>query len=101
VLGSPQQAFGWTNNNPGCTMTYELDISAIAPGGNDVWQSGDLLPGFGTTNPASNPLPASSNIYTTLYTVNNGTVLGNTQNSYTTNGSGSKQIVGKLNGGKR
>ena len=101
VIGSPQQAFGWTNNNPGCTMTYELDISAISPGGNDVWQSGDQLTGSGVTNPASNPLPANSNIYTTLYTVNNGTVLGNTQNSYTTNGSGSKLTAGKLNGGKR
>ena len=82
-------------------MTYELDISAISPGGNDVWQSGDQLTGSGVTNPASNPLPANSNIYTTLYTVNNGTVLGNTQNSYTTNGSGSKLTAGKLNGGKR
>jgi serine protease len=101
VLGSPQQSFGWTNNNPSCTMTYELDISAIAPGGNDVWQSGDALSGFSVTNPAGNPMPASSNIYTTLYTVNNGTVLGNTQNAYTTNSSGIKGSIVKINGGKR
>jgi hypothetical protein len=87
VLGAAQETFGWTNNNPSCTMTYELDISAIAAGGNDVWQSGDLLPGFSVTNPGGNPLPDNSNIYTTLYTVNNGTVLGYTENSYTTNNS--------------
>jgi len=101
ILGSPQQTFGWTNNNPSCTMTYELDISAIAPGGNDVWQSGDTLSGFSVTNPAGDPMPANSNIYTTLYTVNNGTVLGNTQNVYTTNSSGIKGSIVKINGGKR
>ncbi len=100
VLGSPQQTFGWTNNNPSCTMTYELDISAIAPGGNDVWQSGDSLSGFSVTNPAGDPIPANSNIYTTLYTVNNGTVLGYTENAYTTS-PGVKGSIVRINGGKR
>jgi hypothetical protein len=96
VLSASYETFGWTDNNPACTMTYELDISAIAPGGNDVWQSGDLLPGFSATNPGSNPLPDNSNIYTTLYTVNNGIVLGHTENSYSTNNS----FVVKQGGGK-
>ena len=99
-ITSPEQLFSWTNNNPGCTMTYELDISAIAPGGNDVWQSGDALPGFSVTNPASYPMPDNSNIYTTLYTVNNGTVLGHTQNAYTTT-PGVQGVGGKLKAGKR
>jgi hypothetical protein len=98
VLSSPEQTFGWTNNNPSCTMTYELDISAIAPGGNDVWQSGDMLPGFSATNPTTNPMPDNSNIYTTLYTLNNGTLLGHTENAYTTNNAfGPVQV----NGGKQ
>jgi len=55
-----------------------------------------LLPGFSATNPGSNPLPDNSNIYTTLYTVNNGIVLGHTENSYSTNNS----FVVKQGGGK-
>jgi hypothetical protein len=101
ILNTAQQTFGWTNNNPSCTMTYELDISALAPGGNDVWQSGDLLPGFSATNPAGNPMPDNSNIYVTLYTVNNGNVLGHSGNTYTTSnaffktGGGGTKYVGK------
>jgi hypothetical protein len=84
-LSGTQATFSWTNNNPSCTMTYELDISAIAPGGNDIWQSGSI-PGFSVTNPATNPLPDTNPgtlIYVTLFTINGGNSIGYTQTSYT------------------
>jgi Pro-kumamolisin, activation domain/Bacterial Ig-like domain (group 3) len=84
TLSGTQQTFSWTNTNPSCGDTYWLDISNVAPGDNDLWQSGNLGNVFSTTNPPSNPLPAnSSTIYTTLYTINGGNVVGYTQDSYT------------------
>ena len=41
---------------PAATRTA-VDISAIAPGGNDIRQSGNLGNVFSTTNPLTNPLP--------------------------------------------
>jgi hypothetical protein len=84
TLSGTQQTFNWTNTNPSCGDTYWLDISNVAPGDNDVWQSGNLGNVFSTTNPPSNPLPANgSTIYTTLYTINGANVVGYTQDSYT------------------
>jgi hypothetical protein len=85
-LSGTQATFSWTNTNPSCGDTYWIDISAVAPGGNDIWQSGNLGNVFSTTNPPSNPLPDTNpgtTIYTTLYTINNGNVVGYTQDTYT------------------
>jgi hypothetical protein len=85
-LSGTQATFSWTNTNPSCGDTYWVDISAVGPGGNDVWQSGNLGNVFSITNPPSNPLPDTSptgtTIYVTLYTINGGNVLGNTQTTY-------------------
>jgi hypothetical protein len=85
-LSGTQATFSWTNTNPSCGDTYWIDISGVAPGGNDLWQSGNLGNVFSTTNPPSNPLPDTNPgtmIYTTLYTINNGNVVGYTQDTYT------------------
>lgn len=84
-LSGTQATFSWTNTNPSCGDTYWIDISAVAPGGNDIWQSGNLGNVFTIQNPASNPLPDTNpgtTIYTTLYTINNGNVVGYTQDTY-------------------
>ncbi len=84
-LSGTQATFNWTNTNPSCGDTYWIDISAVAPGGNDVWQSGNLGNVFSASNPPSNPLPDTNpgtTIFVTLYTINGGNVLGNTQTTY-------------------
>jgi hypothetical protein len=63
-----------------------VDISAIAPGGNDIWQSGNLGNVFSTTNPLTNPLPDTNpgtTIYLTLYSINGSTTIGSTAVTYT------------------
>jgi hypothetical protein len=56
--------FTWS---AGSGTAYWLDISAIAPGGNDVYQSGNLGSALTTT---VNSLPANGGIlYVTLYSL--------------------------------
>jgi Pro-kumamolisin, activation domain/Bacterial Ig-like domain (group 3) len=80
LSGTPA-TFSWTNNNPSCTETYWVDISTVAPGGNDWLQSGNLGNVFSLTTPVPDTNPGTT-IYVTLYTINGATVLGNTQTSY-------------------
>ena len=83
-LGGTQATFNWTNSNPSCSDTYWIDIGT-ASGGNNIWQSGNLGNVFTAQNPASNPLPDTNpgtTIYLTLYTINGGSVVGYTQDSY-------------------
>jgi len=85
-LSGTQATFSWTNANPSCSDTYAVDISAIAPGGNDIWQSGNLGNVFSTTNPLTNPLPDTNpgtTIYLTLYSINGSTTIGSTAVTYT------------------
>ena len=66
--------FTWTPGN-GATA-YWLDISAVAPGGNDVYQSGNL---GNVTSVMVNSLPGngSSTLYVTLYSYVGGQWLSN------------------------
>jgi len=80
LSGTPA-TFSWTNTNPSCTETYWVDISTIAPGGNDWLQSGNLGHVFSLTTPVPDTNPGTT-IYVTLYTINGVTVLGDTQTSY-------------------
>ena len=84
-LSGTQATFNWTNTNPSCGDTYWIDIGT-SPGGNNIWQSGNLGNVFTAQNPPSNPLPDTSptgtTIYLTLYTINGGNVVGFTQDSY-------------------
>ena len=83
-LSGTQATFSWPNANPSCSNTYWVDIGTT-PGGNNIWQSGNLGNVFSATNPVSNPLPDTNpgtTIYLTLYTINGGNVVGDTQTSY-------------------
>jgi hypothetical protein len=83
-LSGTQATFNWTNSNPSCSDTYWIDIGTT-PGGNNIWQSGNLGNVFTAQNPASSPLPDTNpgtTIYLTLYTINGGNVVGYTQDSY-------------------
>jgi len=80
LSGTPA-TFSWTNNNPSCNDTYWVDISTIAPGGNDWLQSGNLGHVFSLTTPVPDTNPGTT-IYVTLYTINGATVIGNMQTSY-------------------
>ena len=73
TLSGYQQAFTWTNGN-GTATGFWLDLGS-APGGNDVYQSGNL--GLATTTTVYS-LPANgSNIYATLYSYIGGTWYSN------------------------
>jgi hypothetical protein len=63
TLSGNQQTFTWSNGN-GTATGYWLDIGS-APGGNDIYQSGNLGTQLSTTVYS---LPANGNtIYATLY----------------------------------
>ena len=69
-LSGSSATFSWTAGS-GAT-DYWLDVSAVAPGGNDVYQSGATTKQSLTVN----GLPTSGTVYVTLYTLLGGQWFG-------------------------